>query len=826
MFTRINVKMCCTMLFLIMLMSFSNISVSEDIDVFICSVDTEEVVERTDFEGYTWSCSGPFDGNVPEVIEYDDVNDVIFVGNCGGDGIDYGLYRSVNDGDSWEKIRKGRIYAVAIDPTNPDIIYAGLGYSLLKSIDGGDTWTKLGDGNPLFDVIEFYVVVINPENPDIVYAGGLEIFTGWYLFKSIDAGDSWTLILDNYNNPGIAHLALDPLNTSELYGGVYGSGIYYSNDSGISWEWLNSGLTNKYLTKIKAGILPDVSDSIVFVATDGGGVYIYDDVTQKWVQHNQGLPSKRIFSLAVMKSNASNLYAGSDTGVFKTSNAGQTWENVSELPPYHIQENGDPIYPTVLGLQLKPSDSSQVICSTHSCVYRSTDSGNQWQPVGLPISQITDLAVDPNNPNTLYAGSNYGIGCVYKSSNYGDDWLGVMVNNINAVATHPTNSDIIYAGTYSGGVGFHKSIDAGQTWTTMNNGLVIMTDRCIETILPHPQNEDIIYIGTLNGVFKTETGGSLWYQTGLYSTGLHVNTIAIDPHQPSTLYAGTYGNGLFKSTDNGTTWIELNTTISDAKHMAVGVDPNNSNTIYSGTYEHGILKTIDQGTTWQQMNTGLPSKPVRALLVTNTDVYAGLWSEGVYNSTNGGTTWLPLTTQNMHVKNITCLKASTSNEQNFILFAGTYGGGIYRLDTTQQTIEPHLTCDGSISWNKVKPGSTQTATFRVINSGDPNSELNWEIQNFPEWGTWTFTPDSGTGLTPEQGPITVQVEVIAPETENTEYSGEIFVVNTENTSNSASIPITLSTPKTIDTKNVFLYNIFTWLLEKIYLLKQIIISVF
>lgn len=108
---------------------------------------------------------------------------------------------------------------------------------------------------------------------------------------------------------------------------------------------------------------------------------------------------------------------------------------------------------------------------------------------------------------------------------------------------------------------------------------------------------------------------------------------------------------------------------------------------------------------------------------------------------------------------------------------------------------PDLECEGDLSWVDVSPNSTVTGSFTVENVGDPGSELNWEVTSFPEWGVWTFTPASGSGLTPENGPLTVNVSVTAPPDENTEFTGRVKVVNTDNISDYCEIDIYLKTPR-------------------------------
>jgi probable HAF family extracellular repeat protein len=113
--------------------------------------------------------------------------------------------------------------------------------------------------------------------------------------------------------------------------------------------------------------------------------------------------------------------------------------------------------------------------------------------------------------------------------------------------------------------------------------------------------------------------------------------------------------------------------------------------------------------------------------------------------------------------------------------------------TTEEVPIPDLDCEGSLSWSEVEPGTIVTGEFDIENNGDPESLLTWEITEYPEWGEWSFDPMSGTDL-PAGTSVTVDVEVVAPEEENTEFEGEIKVVNSENSSDSCTIDVYLKTP--------------------------------
>ena len=115
-----------------------------------------------------------------------------------------------------------------------------------------------------------------------------------------------------------------------------------------------------------------------------------------------------------------------------------------------------------------------------------------------------------------------------------------------------------------------------------------------------------------------------------------------------------------------------------------------------------------------------------------------------------------------------------------------------------QNNTPDLQCEGNMNWTNIPPGGTVHGSFQVENIGNPNSTLNWTVDSYPNWGTWSFTPTSGENLTPVEGARTVHVYVTAPDQKNTKFQGDIRVVNTDNQSDYCIIPVYLKTPLSQD----------------------------
>jgi hypothetical protein len=117
------------------------------------------------------------------------------------------------------------------------------------------------------------------------------------------------------------------------------------------------------------------------------------------------------------------------------------------------------------------------------------------------------------------------------------------------------------------------------------------------------------------------------------------------------------------------------------------------------------------------------------------------------------------------------------------------------VDIMNNDAGPDLDCNGVLSWIDIKSGDVVTGSFTVENVGELASELDWEIESHPDWGTWTFTPLNGDDLTPEDGAVTVQVSVVAPDKKNKEFNGGIKIVNREASGDQCYIQVSLATPR-------------------------------
>jgi len=151
---------------------------------------------------------------------------------------------------------------------------------------------------------------------------------------------------------------------------------------------------------------------------------------------------------------------------------------------------------------------------------------------------------------------------------------------------------------------------------------------------------------------------------------------------------------------------------------------------------------------------------------------------------------------------------------NFCIKGFTTGGWAW--------LHSDLDCDGSLSWTKTKPGAIIIGNFSVKNIGEPNSEMNWGIIEWPAWGNWTFTPQSGSSLSPEDRSIIVQVSVIVPSEKNTEFNGTVKVANRYDSSDYAEIHVYLKTPMNQLTWETQMLNFLIKLAQHLPVIKYII----
>ena len=216
-------------------------------------------------------------------------------------------------------------------------------------------------------------------------------------------------------------------------------------------------------------------------------------------------------------------------------------------------------------------------------VFKSADGGGYWSTSSLTY-YVYSLAIDPTNPSIIYAGTSSGG---FKSTDGGGHWSNCgLPSDVNGFAIDPSNTSIIYAITQNAGI--YKSINGGTSWIPILTGVTCSLGY---TLAIDPLNPSTLYAGGDCAVFKSTNGGVNWVPTLVTSYGL---ALAIDPTDPSIIYAGTWGFGIYKSTAGGWPWTNFNSGLTNLFITVLAIDPTNPSIMYAGTW-YGVFKSSPAG---------------------------------------------------------------------------------------------------------------------------------------------------------------------------------------------------------------------------------------
>jgi hypothetical protein len=308
---------------------------------------------------------------------------------------------------------------------------------------------------------------------------------------------------------------------------------------------------------------------------------------------------------------------------------------------------------------------------------------------------------------------------------------------------------------------------------------------------------------------NTQLGGDGYFKqyTGL-STGFFETT-------HSWGYYGDYGSAVALSDVNGDSLLDLATgawwfSTNLFLNQGTGLPTTPS---WSSTYETVVEKIVfgnigpsfcEQVYTEQFPPSGdrklfyLPHRQIQGI---NTVICDGLALEPSEYTSSRDEGWITVNTAPQESLDVTYRYSSSQDMAvtnwdpdigNYLYYNKMINYTVPQFDQTTY-IGSDLECDGSLSWDDITPGATVQGSFSVSNGGDPGSLLEWEVLSYPSWGTWTFTPSSGTDL-PVGDSVTVQVKVVVPNEENIQYQGAVTIINSDKTADSCEIPVTLKTP--------------------------------
>jgi uncharacterized protein (TIGR03437 family) len=316
------------------------------------------------------------------------------------------LTRTVNGGGSWTPALTGlsatALWSLAIDPKTPTTLYAGTYYGgVFKSTDGGSTWTQRNGG--MTSTLALYAFAISPSNPQIVYAADV-----MDMYRSADGGGTWTKLpsLSLAPSPSgylslsgrVASLAVHPTNPAILYVALNSSSGYTcllkTTDSGANWAISDTGISKQDL----AALVMDPQNPSTLYAAASTAIFKTTDSGAHWNAVGSGLSSTTIYGLSIDPASPSTLYVagGGGGGIFKSTDGGAT---------FAASGTGFDNY-SVNTIAVAPNTPSTLYATGSYGVYKSVDGGAHWSSAatGLNAWNYNYIVVDPSNANRVWLG--------------------------------------------------------------------------------------------------------------------------------------------------------------------------------------------------------------------------------------------------------------------------------------------------------------------------------------------------------------------------------------------------------------------------------------
>jgi photosystem II stability/assembly factor-like uncharacterized protein len=508
-----------------------------------------------------------------------------------------GVYHSFNGGSTWTISRSDNFKDMEFKLGNPDFIWAATKTDLYKSVNGGISFSKVSFTSVTTSTIERLAIAVTPSDSNYLYVLASNTtdhgFAG--IWKTTD-GTNFTLCANSPNLLGWAtdgsdaggqgwydlSIAVSPTDKNHVYTG------------GVNiWESINGGTSWTICTHWYGG---------------GGNPYVHAD----------------IHSLEFLPGSGTTLFSGNDGGLFKTTNSGTTWSDLS---------NGISIG-QIYRLGCSATDASKVMTGWQDNG-SNLRSGTSWKNViggdGM------ECMIDYSNANYLYGELYYGD--IERSSNGGTNWSSITSSItetgdwITPYVQDPQNPQIIYAGYEN----MWKSTDKGTTWTKFSN---FIGGSKIQSIAVAPSNSNVIYISKTGVPFKTITGDTNWATITSNLSLSNISYMIVNPTNPDQVWVSksgyTAGSRVFMTNNGGSSWSNYSGTLPSVPVNCLVYENGSANGIYAGT-DLGVFYRDSTMTDWVPYNDGLPNVIVDELEIQYTSgklraatFGRGLWETPLY----------------------------------------------------------------------------------------------------------------------------------------------------------------------------------------------------
>ncbi|MDT8070612.1 MAG: FlgD immunoglobulin-like domain containing protein [Terriglobia bacterium] len=726
--------------------------------------------------------------------------DIFYIGAATG-----GVWKTTNGGTTFspmfDDLPALTVGDIVVAPSNPSIVWVGSGEpnnrqssswgtGVYKSTDGGHTWSHMG----LEDTQSIGRVAIDPTNPDVVYVAALGHLWGPNaergLFKTVDGGKTWTKVLFIDNDTGVVDVALDPGSPNIVYAAAYerrrapwgfdgggpGSALYKSTDGGATWKKLTEGLPKTgNLGRIGIAIYPK-NPAIVYTVIEGkgGGIFRSEDRGESWKKMGESEPASPYFSqLRIDPNNDLRIWALLDF-LMISSDGGKTF-----TPDMRTGAHWD-----FHDLWMDPRNSGHMLAATDGGLYRSNDDGKTWEFLNsLPLGQVYRLGFDNEKPYRLCGGfQDNGVLCGPSRTRSAEgiantDWQRVLTGDGFFVQIDPSDPNILYSESQDGALSrldlrshewlpiapqpdpgeppyrfswdspllvskqepgtiyfaanyLFRSTDRGNTWTKLSGDLTTGVDRNTLTILGKTPSKDTV---------------SLNYGIAYYPS---ISAVAQSPLDAKILWAGTQDGNVQVSRDGGHTWNNVATNIRGVPHGTWVSSVVASKTALGAAYvafdghrgddfKAYIFGTTDFGRSWTNLSGSIPAGGTVHVVCEDPAnpslLFAGT-EYGAYVSFDQGKQWEKLTElPDVPVHDI----GIQPREHDLIM--GTHGRSFYILDD----IRPLEELSGKVLDSKLHVFSIRPATsWRLfISSNGYNGDIKFNAPNPPNGATISYYLD-------------------------------------------------------------------------------------
>ncbi len=646
-----------------------------------------------------------------------------------------GVWKTTDYGRTWDPIfdheATGSIGAIAVAPSDPNIIYVGSGEGLhrpdlstgdgiYKSTDAGKSWKHLG----LRDGQQIPKIVVDPRNPNRLFVAvlghpyGPNEERGIYL--STDGGQSFEKVLSKDEYTGGSDVELDPANPDIVYAGMWQAqeapwengawggtdgGLFKSTDGGANWRQLKNGLPEG-LSQIIVAIAPSNPSRLYATVAIGRDCLIFrsDDAGENWAQiTTDPRPAGRIGGgdLAVPEVDPKNpdiVYCVTVV-TWKSTDGGKTWTGIRGAPGGDDYQN----------IWINPDNPDVMILVADQGAIITVNGGESWSSwYNQPTAQMYHVGTDNSFPYRVCSGQQEsGSACVSSRGAYGEitmrEWLPVGAEEYGYVTPDPLDPNIVYGGKLT-----RFDWRTGQVTEILPKPLRGEGFRMLRTepVIFSPKDPHVLYFAA-NTVWMTRDGGNNWKQispdltrktwevpgvAGKYSAETKVTqrgvvyALAPSPVEVNRIWAGTDDGLIWITKDGGQKWNDvtpkelspwMKVSILDASHFDAQTCYAAINTLRLDDLRPHILRTRDGGRTWTEIVNGIPDgAPVG--VVREDPKRKGLLFAGterqVYVSFDDGDHWQSLRL-NMPATSIRDLQVKDDD-----LVAGTHGRGFWILD--------------------------------------------------------------------------------------------------------------------------------------------------